>query len=506
MNFLIDTNVFYPLEPATSKDLETGTEPAARFSRLTREEGHKVFLHPASERDFEQDSNEERKAIRDALKDKYPFLPKPPPIHEKVKKVFDGIEENSNDETDAKLLSAVLSGAIEYLVTEDRDLLKKARRLGSEDQAIKVREANEMIKERAEVFLDTLPAVNKVYAHELDESDPIFDSLRKDYDEFNEWFDKCKREQRIAWVIRKENGNLAAICMIKKETKKDFKADFGKEGENIVNEVLKISTFKVSEETRGKKYGELLLESAFEHVKENNFGSIYLTIFPDKKGLIWLLEQFGFEEEAEKSNGELVMAKKCSYTDEEKRSYNSWKFHKKFGPKAIKFDRSKKFIVPIKPKWHRDLFPDVDKAIRFQKSFGFDEGKYPFGNAIRKAYLCKSNIRKLNRGDIIYFYLSHTEKAITTIGVIEDLQVSDSPEKIYEFVHERTVYSKEDIEKRAREGEVLAILFRKCCKLDDPISYDVLLEEDVVEGHIQSISSVREGGEEWLVNRTKQLL
>lgn len=506
MNFLIDTNIFYPLEPATTKDLELGTKPAAKFARLTREEGHKVFLHPASERDFEQDSNQERKALRNALKGKYPFLPKPPPVQEKVEILFDEIEENSNDATDAKLLSAVIYGAIEYLVTEDRGIIKKSEELGLRDQVLKVQEANKMIEERSETFLETLPAVDKVYAHEINKSDPIFNSLREDYEKFDQWFDKCKREQRIAWVIRKEDGNLAAICMIKKETKKDFKADFKKEGKNIVNEVLKICTFKVSEATRGKKYGELLLESVFEHVKENNFGSIYLTIFSDKEGLIWLLKQFGFEKEAEKNNGELVMTKKCIYTNEAKRSYSSWDVNKKFGPKAIKFDNSKKFIVPIRPKWHRDLFPDVDKSLTPQQSFGFEEGGYPFGNAIRKAYLCKSNIRKLRQGDIIYFYLSHTKKAITTIGVIENVRVSDDPEEIYEFVHERTVYSIEDMEKMAREEEILAILFRKCLKVDDFISYNDLLEKDVVEGPIQSISSVREGGEEWLVERAKQSL
>lgn len=75
MNFLIDTNVFYPLEPATVKDIESGTGPAARFARLTRKEGHKVFLHPAFKHDLEQDRDEERKKLRSVLKDKYPLIP-----------------------------------------------------------------------------------------------------------------------------------------------------------------------------------------------------------------------------------------------------------------------------------------------------------------------------------------------------------------------------------------------------------------------------------------------
>lgn len=57
------------------------------------------------------------------------------------------------------------------------------------------------------------------------------------------------------------------------------------------------------------------------------------------------------------------------------------------------------FVVPIEPCWHRVLLPDAeppDDAL-FPAIDGLKI--HPFGNALRKTYLCHSRSRLLHRGD-----------------------------------------------------------------------------------------------------------
>lgn len=48
MKFLIDTNILIPLEPTSPSNAEATTEQAIRLVRLVAENGHQIYLHPAS--------------------------------------------------------------------------------------------------------------------------------------------------------------------------------------------------------------------------------------------------------------------------------------------------------------------------------------------------------------------------------------------------------------------------------------------------------------------------
>jgi len=152
------------------------------------------------------------------------------------------------------------------------------------------------------------------------------------------------------------------------------------------------------------------------------------------------------------------------------------------------------FIVPILPDYHRLLFPEAEPQ---RELF---PGQYAFGNSIRKAYLCRSHIRKVEPGDLLFFYLSQTRQSLTCLGVVEQTLVSDDAASIARSVGKRTVYSYIQIAQMCR-GPVLAILFRQSRIFRDPIQWEELVEHQVLKGPPQSIVTIPKEALTWLLSR-----
>jgi hypothetical protein len=138
----------------------------------------------------------------------------------------------------------------------------------------------------------------------------------------------------------------------------------------------------------------------------------------------------------------------------------------------------------------------------------FDEPQ-PYGNAIRKAYLCHSKIKGLQPGATLLFYKSKggnalssgNEQSIQCVGVVERVVRSQSAETIAREVGRRTVYRYTEIEAMTRERPVLAILFRHAIILEKPIKLAELRAHDLLGGVPQSIAQVRAAGLVWTRTR-----
>jgi hypothetical protein len=63
------------------------------------------------------------------------------------------------------------------------------------------------------------PAIYQVPVNNLDETDPIFDSLRDGYEEFDSWSIKIKRQGRDCWVHWCEDESIDP-CSFSRRRKK----------------------------------------------------------------------------------------------------------------------------------------------------------------------------------------------------------------------------------------------------------------------------------------------
>ena len=149
--------------------------------------GFHLLVHPATIRELATDRDPARRLTRQVLLDKYQELTHPPGI-ERVEGVLGVVEPQSNDRADHLLLAALVADAVHYLVTNDDGIHRKARRLGvSPDRVLTIADALALLGTLASSPQRPPPQVTARVLHSLRSDDPIFESLRSDYPDFDQW-------------------------------------------------------------------------------------------------------------------------------------------------------------------------------------------------------------------------------------------------------------------------------------------------------------------------------
>lgn len=475
MRILIDTNIIIHLEDS-SKILDASL---SELFRLAYKNKHEIVVHPASFDDIKKDRDEKRKGISFSRVRKYPVLKGPP---EPRALELDGLglsEITENDHIDNLILYAVFKDAANILVTEDREIHKKAVILGLSDRVHYIQQAAEFLRRLYSSIPVSLPNIEEIELHQIDLSSQFFDSLREDYSEFDVWYKKASREGRKAWVHRNESGQLGAICIYKEEQNPIITNG----NISIPGRVLKLCTFKVEEAMRGRKLGELLLKAAFRYATGNKIEHIYITMKPGKQGYLEdMCKEFGFYSFGVYIDNRDDVFVKDHFIIPPDNGLTPLEYGIHYFP-HFKCDKNiNKYIVPIRPKFHGLLFPEIEP----QPSFIIGSS---VGNAIKQAYLCHARLGGISPGDILLFYRSQDLHAITSLGIVEISTDLQEQEKIMQIVSKRTVYTYEDIKKMA-EKKTKVLLFRLAKHFSRPIPDKWLISNGVVRGNIQTIRGI----------------
>lgn len=485
MKLLLDTNIVIPLEPTSNDNVESGTRAAAKLVRAAGTTHAQLYLHPAQEADFANDSDSMRLALRRVLTSKYLQLQFPPSLSDELRKVIGFALPGSNDEVDDLLLAAVFGNAVHYLVSEDAGIHKKAHKLGIQDRVLIVHDAIAILEALFEKPATSFPAVTSLPLHALDLRDPIWNSFREDYPDFDKWLARARLDHRPAWIIHGPKG-YAGVAIVKPEDTDRIAA----------GRVAKLCSLKVEDEHFGQRYGELLLKAVFSYVFGNDYDWVYVTVFERHTSLINLLSDFGFAViEGLTDLGELRMTKPLKLGSSAQ-NLKGIAFNIRYGPHCVDIEQTR-LIVPIQPQFHKLLFPEFeDQALLM-------EGEHPFGNSIRKAYLSHAPIKSVKAGDVIAFYRSGDLQAVTCIGVVERAFRSQDPEQIALAVAKRTVYTFEQIVAMCSR-EVLVILFRLARRLEPPERLDELIRIGALKKAPQSITSLGEPSKSWMITRLQR--
>jgi L-amino acid N-acyltransferase YncA len=443
-------------------------------------------VHPAIHEDVTRDEDAERRAMFRRLLPKYPVVPHPPASAD-VDGALGLPARDSNDWVDHQLLAALHANAVDFLVTEDTGITKKARRLGLEGRVFTIAAAAAHLASLLDVSPTPPPHVVETYAHALKASDPIFDSFRNDYgSEFDSWLRKCQTQQRRTWRVD-VGGEIAAFAIVNEETNA---------AEQCGGKTLKICSFKVGEAFRGFRFGELLLKAVFGFAEANRYVAAFVTVFSKHEELVALFEDFGFVAAGERTTrGELVLVKRFTPSVIDA-GLTPLDFNVRYGPRALRAPDDPAFLIPIQPRYSDVLFPE--SAVH-RSLFA---GHFPFGNGLRKAYLSHSGIRALPVGSTLYFYRSQMERGIVAVGVLERVVVSEQADVLAREVERRTVYTFNEIETLCSAGPVLALLFRQSRVLLRYLPVEDLEAAGVYTYPPQSIQRVGEEGGRWLFQRT----
>jgi len=257
MKILFDTNILIHIQDP--KELSPNLQS---LLKIIREHGHQEYIHPASIKDIENDSDVGRRKITLSKLRGYPILPSPPkPDNEFTKLV--GTPTNPHDENDNHILFSLKKNLVDFLITEDKGIRKKAIVANLDDRVFSIDSALDYFISLYKRYYPTHSLLRKCYAHQIDINQPFFDSLRVDYGEieFKKWYDKCIKESRECYVYE-VSGQVKAFLMLKEEN----------EPIETYNPIpaakrMKIATLKV--DISGSKIGELFLKIAFQYCVNN---------------------------------------------------------------------------------------------------------------------------------------------------------------------------------------------------------------------------------------------
>ncbi|TDO14616.1 hypothetical protein EV580_2749 [Mycobacterium sp. BK086] len=464
--------------------------PAAMFMRLAMKQRHYIFVHPASRDELAEGKDAVRVKQRLAEIDKFETVAETP-IHSSIDTELGSVEPNTNDHRDRRILASLHANSVNFLVSDDSRLRKRAGRVGVGERVLTLADAVAMLEGFEPTAIPPPPQVDSVPSYALDVEQEIFASIRADYDDFDAWITKVQGDSgnRECFVVQ-ENGKYAAIAIVK-VSEQDCQYGF-------TQPVSKISTFKVAQQFSGNRYGELLLKAVLQSHHDHHVGSAYVEVWDRHQPLIEFLGQFGYVAAGQSPRGEIALAKVFWPRDE---ALTPLDYHIRYGPPAVS-PQASAFVVPIRNHWHNQLFPECAMSgpggqLVFPDLAG--EKIRPWGNALRKAYLCNASANNIEPGDVILFYRSGGFKTVEVIGVAEETHRTASAEDVMNMVGGRTVYTAEDVEKLAQHpSQVLVILFRRDWVLDPPWTLPELQASGVLKAPPQTVQQVKGVGIQWI--------
>jgi GNAT superfamily N-acetyltransferase len=478
MRFLLDTNILIPLEDSQVPLVDS----LANFVRMASEHGHQLLYHPASEDDINRDPNLSRRAQTLQRLRQYTRLDARPPCP------WNTSSTETNDASDNEILYILHCDAVHALVTEDRGIHDKAKARGLVGRVYTIQTAEDLLRRLHEKQCVLLPNVEEVALYTLTPrlEEAFFDSLRDSYQGFDVWFRDKAREGRRAWVTRESEGGLGAICIFAHKDPEQITAD----GRKLRGPSLKLSTFKVGPSVRGRKIGELFLKAAFRYATTHRLQEIFIHGDVDQHHFLFeMLEDFGFSRVGTHpgTDGRDAVYLKEHPIDDPQALLEPFEYLRRFFPHFRHDEAVTKFIIPIRSEYHRILFPDYiaeeDRQLTLFKS------ENQAGNAIKLAYLCHAQTKIMTPGDIVLFYRSGDESAITSLGVVESYETLDDSDAIASRVKRRTVYSMEEISKMV-EQSTRVMLFRLVKHFRRPLSLEWLKYKRVTKGAPQSIMRI----------------
>lgn len=274
------------------------------------------------------------------------------------------------------------------------------------------------------------------YFKNINLMDPFFDSLKRDYKEFQDWF-KRKAEEKAYYYETHEGIQAFLYLKVEDEELKDVTPSLPKKKR------IKVGTLKI--EAHGTRLGERFLKKAIDFAIANNVLELYVTVFSKHEPLVNLLKRYGFQiiGTKETPNGiENVMVKNL------KNSVGDLKIDY---PLVNIKDKSL-YLLGIYPKYHTLLFPD---SILANETYDLIND-VSHTNSIEKVYICyMKQAALLKKGDVIVIYRTKDDKGpaeyrsvATSLCVVEEVKTKLDFKNYQEYLSyckKHSVFTEEEL-------------------------------------------------------------
>jgi len=486
LSLLIDSNIFIAAADHSQDGHMFGSE-AAELLRACHQLGFRVIISSGTKADLER-AGARRDSRERELAKFYVVAPVPVPADLAGRAGFPP-HLSPSDAADLEVLATFKAGLGDWLISNDARFRKRAKRVVNDpDTVYSLAEAVDALR-RLQGTPTQMPSVLTCKAYELNLGAQIFEQLESDYPAtsidagFEDWWrTKVVAEERAAIILGRTH-DPEGVAVLKVQSVNEH---------GLSGSVMKLCTFKVADDFAGTKRGEALLKGVLDFARLNAKDTVFVEVLPTIESLPGWLEAFGFYalSTATTTRGETVYVKHLEPPSGD-RAVTPHEHAVRYGPGSVLIENA--YLVPIKERWHSRLLPEAEQQL------SLIDAREPCGNAIRKAYVCRSNTRLLREGDLLVFVRTGAGEAhATCTGVVDATCVASDPDVIAKFVGARTVYSREEIRSMCADGDVLAIRFRLDRVLRAPWSYRELVSGQAMKRTPQSIAGVGSEGVAWI--------
>lgn len=431
MRVLLDTNIIIHREANRVVNEDIGI----LFRWLDTLKYNKC-IHPITVSEIEKyDAPEAAPAIRIKL-ESYCVMKTVAALAPQVDELSKCVDNSPNDRNDSVLLNELFCDRVDFLITEDKKIHRKAESLGIDDKVFYIDTFIEKCLVENPSLIDyRVQTVKRELFGNIDINDPFFDSLRHDYIGFEKWF--AKKADESAYVCY-EQDKVCAFLYLKIEGSSENYSNILPAF--VPKKRLKIGTLKVT--LNGYRIGERFIKIVTDNALRLKVDEIYVTIFEntvEQKRLVRLLEEYGFYKHGMKESESGV---ESVYVKTMQRVFNADAIKSSYP--YIDANRQA-FLVPIYPAYHTSLLPDSILSNENPEAFESNES---YRNAISKVYICRSIERDIHPGDIIVFYRTggYYISVITTLGIVESIvtDINDATDFV-RLCRQRSVFTNQEL-------------------------------------------------------------
>jgi len=431
---LLDTNIIIQRESETDVSFEV-----AQLQKWIDKLNVVKIYHPLTKEELSKYSNE---IIKNNLLKKIESYEELVPYETSddfFNSIISNYSQNGNSNNDNSLLLQVYSGNVDFLITDDKGILNKAKDLYLSDSVYSSIDFLNLVTEMFPklVEYDVLSVKLKRFG-ELNIHDSFFDSLREDYEgiKFNNWF--IRKNTENAYVFQDKLG-LQGFLYLKIEYEDENYSDI--DPVMSPKKRLKVGTFKIN--STGLRLGERFLKIIFDNAKRNKVDEIYVTLFENKRPEVLrlrdLMMEWGFYKHGiKKSNGESVFVKNMKYYDltkSPKYNYPNVNSSCKYG------------FIPIEGQYHTALFPDL--FLKNENMYLYKEK--PCSYAIEKIYVTSWTKLEYNSGDILLIYRNgqYSPKKYSSVvsgfAVVQEIIYPKTIDEYLKYCKNRSVFTEEEL-------------------------------------------------------------
>jgi predicted nucleic acid-binding protein len=207
MKALLDTNIIIHREASRVVNRDIGT----LFKWLDKGKYIKC-IHPVTVEEIEKNINKDVANTFSVKLDSYEKIKTVAPINDNVKTISNSIDITINDKNDTILLNEVFCNRVDLLITEDKNIHKKAELLGIGDRVFTIDSFLEKVVSENPALVDyKVLSVTKKYFGQVNLQDHFFDGFREDYVDFDKWFNK--KSDETAYVSYNKDKILSFLYL-----------------------------------------------------------------------------------------------------------------------------------------------------------------------------------------------------------------------------------------------------------------------------------------------------